>query len=186
MKTVGFSTRQLAALRLAGAPGSHQGWEKHAVTHGWEIRTHPGRGRGGMTREFIPPAPIAGLIARHQAGEKVGAEEVRLAMGKKSLAGSARGRRTGSARRPSIKRQAAADFTQSRFSAWLMGRLLNRRNQGAIDSALQLDRHELALRILMLVVERGGGRLADLVDNPEIADLALDLAFTARLHPGKG
>ena len=43
MSSEGFSSRDLAALELPGAPSSHQGWEKHAKVNGWEVREHRGR-----------------------------------------------------------------------------------------------------------------------------------------------
>lgn len=180
MKRAGFSTRQLAALKLPGAPGSHQGWEKHAVTHGWEIREHPGRGRGGIVREFMPPPELADVIARHQAGKKLSVEDVRKAMGKPVVPGGAPlGRSAG--RTPSaVKKAAKADLGAARFAAWLMARMMAHPGNATAAERQQLDRHELALRLLMLVAENERCALASLKDHPGIVDHAIDLAMTAK------
>lgn len=181
MNREGLSTRQLAALKLPAAPGSHQGWEKHAITHGWEIREHPGRGRGGIVREFIPPPALATLIAQHQAGKKVRAEEVHLAMGKTATGAAVRRPKAGPERKAaSASKRADKDFSQTRFSAWLMARMMNHAGNASADGRLQLDRQELALRVLILVAEQARCGLAALVDHMDIVDRAINLAITAK------
>ncbi len=183
MKKEGFSTRQLAAMKLPGAPGSHQGWEKHAVTHGWEIREHPGRGRGGIVREFMPPPALAALIARHQAGAKVSMAEVRNVLGKGDASGTARRQPKSKPATAALKRATGRDLNGARFAAWLMARLIADEKNTMADEQLQLDRHELALRALMLVAESERCALATLRDHPDIVDLAIKLAVAVKPSP---
>jgi len=180
MKREGFSTRQLAAMKLPGAPGSHQGWEKHAVTHGWEIREHPGRGRGGIVREFMPPPAMAALIAKHQSGGKVSPTEVQNALGK--LAPRTKVRRQGKGKSPSasVKGVSARDMSAARFAAWLMARVMAHNPSAAADELLQLDRHELALRVLMQVADSEKCALATLRDHLDIVDHAIALAVAVK------
>lgn len=74
-----FTTRQLADLRLPGAPSSAEGWRGIALSEGWLCLEHPGRGRGGVRRQYVPPQPLLKLILRHLRGEPVSEEDVRAA-----------------------------------------------------------------------------------------------------------
>ena len=176
MTKEGFSTRQLAAMRLPGAPESHQGWEKHAVTHGWEIRQHPGRGRGGMVREFIPPQQLAAIIERHCAGETIDEREVSEAMGKAPRKSITATKNALPKRRGSPQKTDDNHLGEARFLAWLMGRLLSR---SKASESIQLDRHELALRILLAIGRQQGWRIESFLDRPEIVDQTIDLAISA-------
>lgn len=183
MKKEGFSTRQLAAMKLPGAPGSHQGWEKHAVTHEWEIREHPGRGRGGIVREFMPPPALAALIARHQAGAKVSLTDVRSALGKAATPGAVRKQPKGRSASSAVKGATRRDLRGARFAAWLMARLMAAETNATVDEQLQLDRHELALRVLMLVAESEKCALATLRDHLDIVDHAITFAVVVKPAP---
>jgi hypothetical protein len=180
----GFSSRDLAALELPGAPSSHQGWEKHAKVNGWEVREHRGRGRGGKTIEFIPPAPLADLIRRHVSGETLTVEEVRRVLGvNRRVARKAKG----DAERPvtrassAARRYAAGELADARFSAWLMSRVMARATQtSAMDEQQLLDCHELAMRVLMLLTDHDRVTLASIASRPEVADRAIDFVIEAR------
>lgn len=180
MKREGFSTRQLAAMKLPGAPGSHQGWEKHAVTHGWEIREHPGRGRGGIVREFMPPPAMAALIAKQLAGAKVSPTEVQNALGKPATRNKVRRQAKGKFPSASVKGVSARDMGAARFAAWLMARVMAHEPSAKADELLLLDRHELALRVLMQVAETEKCALATLRDHLDIVDHAIALAVAVK------
>jgi hypothetical protein len=178
----GFSTRELAALRLPGAPTSHQGWDKYALTRDWEIRHHHGRGRGGVVREFIPPAALAALIARHQAGEVLSEEEVRRVMTlpeRKDKSSS----RISTVRHTTPGPRERDDLTTARFSAWLMGRLITRMPVAALDERQQLDCHELALRLLLTISNYEGMSLASLMERAGVVDRVIDLVVTIKRVP---
>jgi hypothetical protein len=69
---------------------------------------------------------------------------------------------------------------QARFAGWLMARMMGQETGAPEDERLRLDRHELALRVLMLVAERDNCGLATLVDHPEVVDCAIRLALAAK------
>lgn len=57
-----YSCAELAALKLPGYPTTPEGWAKVVEREGWEFNEHKSRGRGGIRREYLPPAKIARLI----------------------------------------------------------------------------------------------------------------------------
>lgn len=65
----GFTTRELAAMKLPGYPGTPQGWDKLVKTRGWAYVESHGRGRGGVRREYIPAADVLALIEAVRRGE---------------------------------------------------------------------------------------------------------------------
>lgn len=79
MKETAFSTQVLARLGLPGMPTSSEGWRTIAINEGWPYQEYPGRGRGGMRREYTPPPRLLELIQRQQRGEAVTEDEVRAA-----------------------------------------------------------------------------------------------------------
>lgn len=64
-----FTTRELAAMKLPGYPGTSQGWDKLVRVRGWPFIESHGRGRGGVRREFMPPEEVLKLIEAVQHGE---------------------------------------------------------------------------------------------------------------------
>lgn len=178
MRTEGFSSRELVELGLPGAPRSHQGWEKHAQSKGWEIREHAGRGRGGKVLEFVPPPPLASLIDRHLGGEVLSVAEVRAV-----LAGAPDHTRLASA---PVRAQARVVVSlsnplQSRFAAWLMQRLIaNVAGRGDLDESQLLDCHDLTSQLLLLAAERERMSLMTVMERPELAQSAVELALAAK------
>jgi hypothetical protein len=63
-----FTCAQLAAFGLPGYPTSRQGWHKLVKEQGWEYVELHGKGRGGIRREYIPPAEVIKLINESDSG----------------------------------------------------------------------------------------------------------------------
>ena len=131
-------------------------------------------------REFIPPPELAVVIAQHQAGKKLSTEDVKKAMGKPAPhRGGVLG---GSPVRASAAggKAAKADLGATRFAAWLMARMMAHPGNAKAAESQLLDRHELALRLLLLVAENERCALGSLKDHPDIVDLAVNLAMAAK------
>lgn len=61
-----YTTRELAELGLPGFPRTSQGWDTRVKAEAWEfIEVTGARGRGGVRREFIPPADLQAIIDAH-------------------------------------------------------------------------------------------------------------------------
>lgn len=73
-----MTVRELAALGLDGYPTTERAWLDLVKREGWAYTEVPGRGRGGVRREFTPPANVLALIA---AKQKVSASKGRRAQG---------------------------------------------------------------------------------------------------------
>lgn len=71
-----FTTKQLAELLIPGMPKTAEGWRGLALAEKWDCFEQPGRGRGGVKREYVPPPKLLELIRRHMRGEVVTEEEV--------------------------------------------------------------------------------------------------------------
>lgn len=61
-----YTSKQLADLVLPGYPTTSVGWDKLLAREGWEYAEEPGRGRGGIRREYIPPPKVQALIDQRQ------------------------------------------------------------------------------------------------------------------------
>jgi hypothetical protein len=71
-----FSARELAVLGLPGYPTTERGWVRLVEREAWKFRLVRGRGgKGGMRREYQPPAPVLELIHARQRGEIGPADE---------------------------------------------------------------------------------------------------------------
>jgi hypothetical protein len=57
-------------------PKTAEGWRGLALAEKWDCFEQPGRGRGGVKREYVPPLELLELIRRHMRGEAVTEEEV--------------------------------------------------------------------------------------------------------------
>lgn len=64
-----FTIKFLVDIGLPGFPKTAQGWEKLVKSRGWEFIQTPGRGRGGVRREYLPPPEVMALIDARQRGE---------------------------------------------------------------------------------------------------------------------
>ncbi|MDP2786648.1 MAG: hypothetical protein Q8O79_01015 [Pseudomonadota bacterium] len=65
-----FSARELAALKLPGYPETERGWLGLVGRERWECRAVKGKGgRGGVRREYQPPAQVMALIEQRRKGE---------------------------------------------------------------------------------------------------------------------
>ncbi|MDX9717219.1 MAG: hypothetical protein RBT67_07585 [Thauera sp.] len=81
-----FTTKQLAELLIPGMPKTAEGWRGIALAEKWDCFEQPGRGRGGVKREYVPPPELLELIRRHMRGEVVTEEEVNRARAIRSVA----------------------------------------------------------------------------------------------------
>lgn len=62
-----YSCTELAAMRLPGMPGNRQNWYELVKRESWDfIEVKAKGGKGGIKREYTPPAKIAKLIAARQ------------------------------------------------------------------------------------------------------------------------
>lgn len=64
-----FSARQLAEIEIPGYPATARRFKDLADRDGWTYRDIPSPGRGGIRREYQPPAHVLALIRARQAGE---------------------------------------------------------------------------------------------------------------------
>ena len=80
---------------------------------------------------------------------------------------------------------AKRDLGPARFAAWLAARMVAHAERGRTDERLLLDRHDLALRTLMLVAELERCSLATLQDHPDVVDRAIDLALAVKPAAGR-
>ncbi len=115
MKDHAFTTKQLANLGLPGAPGTAEGWRGIVTSEEWDYNEHPGRGRGGIRREYIPPPPLLLVIQRHLRGETITIDDVRAARMKR--AGFAYKPGLSGFRRPVIASDAVAPYAGEEHAA---------------------------------------------------------------------
>jgi hypothetical protein len=64
-----YTTKELAEMKLPGFPGTPQGWDLRVKSEEWEFVEARGRGRGGVRREYSPPASVQALIDKQLAAE---------------------------------------------------------------------------------------------------------------------
>ncbi len=69
-----YTCAELAAMKLPGMPGTERAWRDLVSRDAWPSVEHKSRGRGGLRREYAPPAAVAKLIDRAEgiiaAGDK--------------------------------------------------------------------------------------------------------------------
>jgi hypothetical protein len=63
-----YSCAELAAMKLAGMPGSDRRMRDLVERESWLFIEEKSRGRVGVTRLYAPPARILKLIEAHRAG----------------------------------------------------------------------------------------------------------------------
>lgn len=181
-----FTTKQLASLGLPGTPSTAEGWRGIVIGEAWEYNEHPGRGRGGLRREYIPPAPLLDVIRRHLRGETVTEEEVRQARIKRPATVLRTG--TGDTRRTADDAGAQAPYRTDGSDPLqqLTLRLgLLTHDTDWLPATLDVDqRAMLATRAYaaLQAVARGPAALRQLADRPTVLDLALRLAWES-VHP---
>jgi len=61
-----FTSKQLADFLLPGYPTTSVGWDKLLARESWKYSEEPGRGRGGIRREYSPPPEVLLLIEQRQ------------------------------------------------------------------------------------------------------------------------
>ena len=64
--TFAYSCDELAAMKLPGLPSSRQGWDLLVKRDNWPFVKIKSKGRGGIRREYQPPADVLALIQRHK------------------------------------------------------------------------------------------------------------------------
>jgi hypothetical protein len=65
-----YSAEELARFCLPGYPRTRKNWYEVVKREGWEVVETPGKGRGGLRREYRPPAEVQALIEAVQRGEQ--------------------------------------------------------------------------------------------------------------------
>lgn len=65
-----YSAAELAGMRLPGLPGTRENMLRYADRAGWHFNEIPSRGRGGLRREYLPPAEVMTAI-RHKAAQRL-------------------------------------------------------------------------------------------------------------------
>lgn len=180
-----FTTRQLADLRLPGAPSSAEGWRGIALSEGWLCLEHPGRGRGGIRRQYVPPQPLLRLILRHLRGEPVSEEDVRAARARvvtRLNTGSAQagGVADDSGRQHYQAHASGADQAVERELTLRLG-LLTHETDWLPDDLDLAARSALALRAYAALDGACGDEaaLAAIAARPTALELALRLAWEA-------
>lgn len=65
-----YSAAELAAMALPGLPSTRDNVLRYADREGWQFKEIPSRGRGGMRREYAPPAEVMTAI-RNKAAQRL-------------------------------------------------------------------------------------------------------------------
>ncbi len=79
--TFAYSCDELAAMKLPGLPSSRQGWDLLVKRDNWPFVEIKSKGRGGIRREYQPPADVLALIQRHKLAAEFSTYRVTLAVG---------------------------------------------------------------------------------------------------------
>jgi hypothetical protein len=64
-----YTATELAEMRLPKFPTSRKNWYALAKREKWDFIEAPGKGPGGLRREFRPPPEVLALIEQHQRGD---------------------------------------------------------------------------------------------------------------------
>lgn len=85
-----FSAGDLAKISLPGMPATERALHDLMKAEEWPFAEVRSAGRGGIKREYTPPAPLLSLIRKHLRGEEVTEQEVKAARARTSTADPAR------------------------------------------------------------------------------------------------
>ena len=64
-----YTAIELAELRLPGFPTSRKNWYELVAREQWDVVEKPGKGPGGVRREYIPPPEVQLMIDAVLRGE---------------------------------------------------------------------------------------------------------------------
>jgi len=76
-----YTAIELAELRLPGFPASRKNWYELVAREQWRVVEKPGKGPGGLRREYVPPAEVQAMIEAVLRGETPPARERRKQAG---------------------------------------------------------------------------------------------------------
>ncbi len=72
-----YTAIELAELRLPGFPASRKNWYELVAREQWQVVEKPGKGPGGLRREYVPPPEVQAMIDAVLRGETPPARERR-------------------------------------------------------------------------------------------------------------